>query len=147
MIALTQPLSRSYAVIACTVLLCCLSGCSVDSSPETFPVRGMVRLADGTLLRGGVVEFEVMSLTKLVTARGKIGADGMFQLGTFKDGDGALPGKHRVVVITHYQIGSGAERPGEIPERKLDSKYNDFATSSLVIEVKREENEVVIQLK
>ena len=107
----------------------------------------MVQLADGMKLRDGLVEFEIIGAKKLVTARGKIGPDGIFHLRTFKDRDGAFPGQHRVVVIANYQIGSGAERPGEIPKEKINPKYNDFTTSGLVIEVKRQDNEVVIELE
>lgn len=132
--------------IAATALLLSV-GCASEATPKTFPVRGMVRLADGSVLREGIIEMEPRSATDLVTARGKIGADGIFELSTFTNNDGAMPGVHRVIVISNYQIGSGAERPGEIPRPKFNPKYCDFGTTDLEVEVKREANEVIIELE
>ncbi len=84
-------------------------------------MRGIVRFPDGKVLREGSVEFEIIGRKKPVTATGVIGPDGSFVLGTYEVDDGALVGKHRVVVIADYVIGNGAERPGLIPEPTLRS--------------------------
>jgi hypothetical protein len=107
----------------------------------------MVRFPDGEVLRDGSVEFEIMDRETPVTARGMIGPDGTFVLGTFQLDDGALAGKHRVVVIADHVIGSGAERPGLIPEAKLHSRFRSFSTSKLVHEVKPESNSIVIDVE
>jgi hypothetical protein len=121
-------------------------GCSYPDR-DTFPVSGIVRFPDGKLLRNGTIEFEIVGRERPVTARGSVGPDGSFVLGTFEEDDGALAGKHRVVVIADYVIGSGAERPGLIPESKLHPKYRSYQTSTLVHEVKPQTNNIVIDVE
>lgn len=129
-----------------SLLVVCAPGCT---SPEDrlYPVRGIVRFPDGKLLRDGSIEFEIMNREEPVTARGVIGPDGGFTLGTFAEDDGALAGKHRVVVFADYMIGSGAERPGLIPEQQLAAKYRDYGRSGLVYEIKPQSNDIVIEVE
>jgi len=82
-----------------------------------------------------------------VTATGAIGPDGTFVLGTYEASDGALAGKHRVVVIADHVIGTGAERPGLIPEPTLHHKYREYRTTDLVAEVKAGPNQVVLEVE
>lgn len=120
-------------------------GCSDDAN-KTYPVRGIVRFPDGKVLRDGSIEFEIMGRDEPVTATGMIGPDGSFELGTFELDDGAFAGKHRVVVISDYVIGNGAERPGLIPESALDPRYRDYRRSGLVHEVKPQSNNIVVEV-
>lgn len=139
---------RSSAhLVLCSILATALAtaGCS-DSTRDTYPVRGIVRFPDGRLLRDGSVEFEIIGRKTPVTATGGIGPDGSFVLGTYEADDGALVGKHRVVVIADYVIGNGAERPGLIPEPELHPKYRSYRTSNLVHEVKPATNNIVIEV-
>lgn len=124
----------------------CSVGCS-DSSRRTYPVRGIVRFPDGKILRDGSVEFEIIGRETPVTATGVIEPDGSFVLGTYELDDGALAGKHRVVVISDYDIGSGAERPGFIPPPTLHPRYRDYRRSDLVYEVKPQTNNIVIEVE
>jgi hypothetical protein len=141
-----RPSARLVFGIASAFIVISSIGCT-NPEDKTYPVRGMVRFPDGQVLREGSVEFEIKGREKPVTARGVIGPDGSFVLGTFEIDDGALVGKHRVVVIADYVIGSGAERPGLIPESKLHSKYRDFRTSELEVIVKPEPNNVFIDVE
>ena len=127
------------------LLLVC-AGCSHSDGPATYPVRGIVRFPDGQVLRDGSVEFQITGVKKPVTARGAINPDGSFQLGTFDVADGALAGKHQVVVISYHLIGNGAERPGMIPQATLDPKFSSYRTSGLIREVKAVENEFIIEV-
>ena len=138
----------SSALVSCNVLIAiaCTIGCT-DSDRRTYPVTGIVRFPDGKVLRDGSVEFEIIGRDDPVTARASIGPDGSFALGTFELDDGALPGKHRVVVFADYMIGNGAERPGLIPEQQLHSKYRDYRRSELVYEVKPETNNIVVEVQ
>jgi hypothetical protein len=128
-----------------SLLVVSVIGCT-DTAARTYPVRGIVRFPDGKLLRDGSIEFEILGRDDPVTARGIIGPDGSFGLGTFELEDGALVGKHRVVVFADYMIGGGAERPGLIPEQQLDPKFRDYRRSGLVYEVKPELNNIVVEV-
>jgi hypothetical protein len=106
------------------ITACC--GCSRGPAP-TYPTKGRVVFADKSPLAGGNIEFAPQSGQIRTSARGVIGDDGTFVLTTFREGDGAIEGKHRVLIIP-------ARRRGELPgkaARTLDGKYQDFATSGL----------------
>lgn len=121
-------------------------GCGT-SGPETYPVQGVVRFSDGQVLRGGSIEFEGTYEDRPILATGQIGPDGSFQLGTRQLDDGAVSGSHRVVVISDFPIGNGAERPELIPPSQLHSRYRSFRTSGLVQEVLPKSNALVIEVE
>jgi hypothetical protein len=130
--------------VAATIFLV-LTGCSGESRTE--PVRGTVMLPDGKPLTEGTVEFELIGTQNPVTASGEIEADGSYELGTFAPGDGAVPGKHRVAVVSDFRIGTEQERPGLVPEPLLDPRYREFKTSGLEFEVSPGENVYNIQVE
>lgn len=121
-------------------------GCS-DPEKETYEVRGLVRYTDGKLLRDGTVEFESMDRKKSITATSDIQPDGTFELGTFEMTDGAVAGRHRVVVIADQNDDSRHERPWLLPKVVLHPKYRDFDTSGLQFEVKPESNHFIIEVE
>ena len=132
-------------VLYATSHLACCVGCTGGAN-STHSVHGIVQFSDGKVLREGTVEFELVSRDESVTATGEIQADGSFTLGTFAADDGAIAGKHRVVVISDFEIGNGAERPGMIVKSKLHQKYREFRTSGLTFTVKPGKNQFVIQV-
>ena len=80
---------RSLRSAAFVAVVLALAGCG-DSGVRTFPVTGRVRLADGTPVQTGIVEFT--SADRVNTARGKIDRDGNFEFS-------AVEGDHLAVVI------------------------------------------------
>ncbi|EMI20934.1 hypothetical protein RMSM_02146 [Rhodopirellula maiorica SM1] len=123
-----------------------LTGCS-SGEVTTYPVYGVVRFPDGKLLREGTIEFEISGVQNPVTATGEIAPDGSFFLGTYQIDDGAVAGRHRVVVIADSVIGTGVERPGLLPKSILHPKYRDFNTSDIVIDIQPATNNVVIDVE
>lgn len=121
-----------------------LLGCS--GQVATYPVRGMVVYPDGKPVTKGSVEFDAIDQKKPITAAGQISPDGTFQLGTYAPNDGAIAGEHRVAVIADYQIGTGIERPDELPPPVLDPKFRDFKTSGLKVTVKPSVNNILIEV-
>jgi hypothetical protein len=73
--------------------ICFILGCGPDG-PEMGKVEGTVTL-DGVPVTEGTVQFWP---TTGRPARGSIGADGTYQLSTFKEHDGAYVGQHAVTI-------------------------------------------------
>lgn len=127
-------------------LLACLlaaAGCS-GSGPALARVSGTVSF-EGKALAGATVCFvpdgSKGSLGRM--AMGSTGADGRFSLQSFRPGDGAVIGFHRVSIaaMEHEQeaaLPSADEIPKPPPPLKsrIPSRYNDPITSGLTAEVK-----------
>ncbi len=77
-----------------------LAGCSGRGRAPTYEVTGTVKLPDGTPLAGGRIMFRPAGDSDVTfAARGEIREDGTFELSTFGLGDGAVAGKHKVMVL------------------------------------------------
>lgn len=124
--------------------LAAVAGCG--GPPKTYLVHGMVVFPDGQPLTRGTVEFETLHQNKAITASGEIAKDGTFRLGTFAPNDGAIAGEHRVAVISDYVIGTGVERPGELPPPLLDPKFRSFKTSGLKFTIKPQMNNILVPI-
>ena len=127
-------------LIVAGVLICCL-GCG-PQGPTTYPVRGKVVFEDGApLATGGKVLFESASLQGVgKNARGAIQPDGTFEMTTFESGDGAVPGKHRVLVKAKRDSDDYIKR-GIIPRPVIDERFEDYDTSGLEFTVEQGDNE------
>jgi hypothetical protein len=134
MILMRSKLHPVPAVVAAAVFLLGAAGCG-----GYHPVRGTVTYPDGTPVSKGIVVFERKDGGKAVTARGEIQADGTYQLGTEKTGDGAPAGKYRVLVTPRV------ENP-DAPEVTFDRRFADFNTSGLEFEVTSGDNDFPIQV-
>jgi hypothetical protein len=97
-------------------------------------VTGEVVYPDGrSLPLGGRVVFVSAAGDRTHTAKGYFGAEGKFQLTTFSQNDGAVPGEYNVAVLPNVP-----DDRGKMPERMyiesmdpIDSKYLDPRTSGL----------------
>ncbi len=109
-----------------------VAGCGVKRL-ETAPVTGTVRL-DGKPLHRGTVIF-TPELGRAAT--GEIQPDGSYRLSTYKSGDGALVGRHRVAVIARDDP-PPAKGPmsEEVGPSLIPEFYSDFVRSGLSFEVK-----------
>lgn len=74
-----------------------VAGCGQAREP-LYPVTGRVAFADGKPLAQGVVVFESSTAGAQVGARGIIGSDGVFRMGTRGDRDGVPAGRYRVAI-------------------------------------------------
>ena len=119
------------------------SGCG-EGHPPTYQAGGTAKLADGTPLAGGRVEFQSTNSPAEPSAWAMIQPDGSFQLGTFNEGDGALEGEHRVLIIPPPPPRDrGWERglfdqthSANVP--RIDIRYRRFETSVLRFTVSRD---------
>jgi hypothetical protein len=88
----------SKLAIAAALLLGACSGCGTAGSgtlPQLVPVKGKVTFK-GQPVTVGTVHFEPDDYGR--PASGKLQSDGSFVLTTLKEGDGVIPGHHRVTI-------------------------------------------------
>ncbi len=106
-------------------------------------MQGKVVYEDGspaTNLAGYTVSFDCPA--QKVSASGLIDSDGSFRVGTFEEGDGAMPGTHHVAITPPEAPVDGPPLP-----RLLDKKYGDMGTSGLEVEIKPGRNEVTLKVE
>ena len=130
---------RTLFIIA--MVIASAVGC--NRGPQTYSVSGKVVFEDGApLTTGGVVFSELLSTDASGTnARGAIDAEGNFQLTTFKDNDGALPGKHRFLVRADRDAEDYTKR-GIIPRPVIDERFEDYDTAELEFTIEEGSNDL-----
>lgn len=108
-------------------LVICVAGCG-KGGPKPVRVSGQV-LVDGQPLVTGVPGYVRVIPAEGRPATGAIDPQtGKFSLMTFKEGDGCIPGTHKVAVIVRHMVGS--ESVSLIPE-----KYAEPASSGLSVTI------------
>ena len=129
-------LHRRAAMLA-ALILSVGAGFGCDGTPEAaarlstaVPVSGLVTYKGKPLTRGTVV-FEPDAGRP---AHGEIQSDGRYTLSTFKDGDGAVEGTHRVSI-------SGLNK------KDLPLKYHAPSSSGIEIEVTGATSDYPVELK
>lgn len=128
----------SYGLLGLLLIAGCHDG------PEMIPVSGTVVFPDGKPVTGGTIEFETADRKPPVTATGEISETGSFVLGTYSPTDGVLPGKHRVVVVSDYEIGTGKERPDLVPKPNVHSRFRKFESSELEFDIKKGQSPIQV---
>jgi hypothetical protein len=135
------PFPRPCRLAVLALILAAAVGCG---SGKTTPVRGKVVFKDGTPLSGGLVLFRPVDEKLQVSARGDIQKDGTFILGTYQEGDGAVPGKYQVA-ITPPPRPTRLEKP--IGPPFIHPRFESYETSGLEFEVTHRKNEFTIQVQ
>lgn len=111
---------------------------------KTYSIQGkIVYEHDGSAageLAGYTVTLE--SVEQNVSATGVVQPDGTFEVSTFEQGDGAVPGEHRVAVTPPIQ-----EVDGPPPKPLIHSRYATLDTSGLEITVDKRGAEVVLTVE
>jgi hypothetical protein len=119
------------------------AGCGSDR-PKTAVVKGKVTF-NGKPVPHGTVLF--VPVTPGTSATGEIGPDGTYSLTTFKKGDGALLGKHKVVVVAMDEKPGAPPVEGYLPPPIVPDKYSSPGTTDLEAEVREGENKMDFDLK
>lgn len=120
------------------LLVCLPAGCG-DNRPKTALVRGTVTYK-GKPVPNGTVNFIPANGP---TASGEIGPDGSYSLTTFRKGDGAILGTHKVVIVAMQDMGGQAvEAWTPLPPPIVPMKYTSLGTTDLTREVKDRENTI-----
>ena len=103
MIANTCQPDRSSQVI---LLILCFAVYAIGCAPArlpTYAVSGTVEFSSGQPVQFGTVEFYNQKHDR--TATGRIQPDGSFEMGTYEKLDGAVSGKHQVVIVQVHMPG------------------------------------------
>lgn len=121
------------------VFVCLISflglGCG-DGRPKRVPVMGQVFI-DGVPLTHGTIQVIPEGDR---AAFGEIRSDGTFDLTTFDENDGCVPGKHKVAVVATETIDAQSQR------WHAPKKYMSPETSGLTVEITDPPQPVVIEL-
>lgn len=138
---LLKRVGGSLVALNLVILFTATLGC--EPKIPVYPVHGVVLFEDGEPVRTGMVEFE--SLEHGFNARGTIGRDGRFQLGTFGDADGAVAGRHRAMVIQFLAVDSTPEIVHDHGD-PVSRAMADYETSGLQFDVQPKDNELRISV-
>lgn len=106
---------------------------------QTAPVRGSVACGGKTLTEGYITFTPIPDASADVAKSGKSGyaviqSDGTYEVSTYGEGDGAIPGRHEVRIY----------KPD--PEDDEQAPKDPFACGNKVLEVVVEEGDNVIDL-
>lgn len=136
-----RKLPGAAAVLGSAALVLAAAGCG---GPTTHPVRVRVVFADSKEpakeLAGYMATLESSDGT--TSAMGVVGPDGSFQVTTFKPGDGAVPGRHRVALTPPLPDGDAP-----LPPLLIDMRHSDLAQSGLEIDVPAPGGEAILEVR
>jgi hypothetical protein len=124
------------------LLLVAVAGCG--SGKKTYIVEGVVEFEDGkpaVELVGGSIEFDLIG--GKTTARATIDSEGKFRMTTYQPGDGALPGKHRVLILPPVMTRDAKAPPADV----MDRRYRTYQTSGLEVVVEEKSNYLPIKIE
>ena len=119
---------------------CCalLSGCG--GGLPTAPVRGKITY-QGKPVPSGTILF--MPEGDQPAATGEIQPDGSYVLETYEPGDGAVLGKHSIMITAvEDQTGKLPEARSPMPALLIPVKYTNMMTSGLTAEVQPGQNTI-----
>ena len=111
---------NSVRFLLATAVATCLLGCG-PGGPETIPIRGTVKLENGSVPTHCTVYFqptEVADGDPLRPATANVDEEGAFEVTSFREGDGLVPGTYQVKIV-YFTL-----RPGGNPE--IESHYQEY---------------------
>ena len=135
--------SPRWLVLVLAVLA--TAGCSSDPN-KPYPVRGVIVFEDGQPARelaGGWVTFAPIPEDGRMISSGSIAEDATFVLSCKKEGDGAVAGKHRMVIEPPEREGDA----GDAPRRRPLKAIIDLQTAVQEVTVEPKSNQITLQVK
>ncbi len=122
------------------VLVPLFAGCGGDGKPPLHPVEGKVFVDKKPAHRAVVWLHPVTPESKRPPLpHAQVAEDGSFRLGTYRIGDGAAPGKYRVIITWTEAVKSGDVAGKNL----LPARYQSLENSGLpVVEIKEGTNEL-----
>ncbi len=133
---------RTLGAAGCFVILVGMIGCS-EGGMKTAPVEGTITYGGKPVPQGSITFQPVHGPN--ATANIKNGA---YNLKTYRDGDGAVIGKHQVTIISlEDQSGRLPEDRNPLPPPLIPLKYNFTDKSGLTAEVENKRNKIDFHLE
>lgn len=132
--------------VVCLSVVPLLIGCGGSGDQRTAVVRGKITYNGKPVTVGNVTFYpDVMG----PAAMAAINSDGTYSLSTYAKDDGAVPGTHKVAVVSkEEQTNFEANAPPTDGKWLIPAKYFLEASSGLKAEVKAgEDNEINFDLK
>lgn len=131
-------LMQMAAILA--VLLCASCAKQQGERVPVYPVRGRVTV-NGLPAENAEVGFYPLAEGQRLYPRGRVQADGSFQMSTYELNDGAPPGEYVVTIVWRDPPppGSASDAP-EGPDR-LKNRFGNYQTSKLRAQVQAADNE------
>ena len=132
-----SPAATSITLTFLTLVACGGCGGGPAAGPpvgQTVAIQGKISYM-GQPLSHGTIQFEPEDSGR--EANGNIQPDGTFTLTTFRNGDGAIPGTHRVAV-------SGTGDDGKVV---VPVQFRNASSSKVEVEVSTDKTEYAIDLK
>lgn len=146
---------HSSQLIKLLCLLALIGGCNHNSRLDVAQVKGRVTYRGQGVSKATVVFIpsdDAVEKAKKMRPYAYADNDGNFEIGTYKEGDGAPPGKYRVIILVAGTAPAtgGKDRPAGEPEPTpgktlsipptLNQKYSTPETSGLQVTVENGEN-------
>jgi hypothetical protein len=131
---------RNWLLIGAALGWAIVGSVGCNRGPEIVPVTGKV-LYNGQPLQFGSVTFQPV---RGQPARGEIQSDGTFELSTFRPGDGAVVGAHKVKIACYESQNPAAVKgPGEqsLGRSLIPAKYTLLDQSGLTADLRSENSE------
>lgn len=131
---LERLLQARFVVASCLVVCLVAIGCRPSEQVDLVPVAGRV-LFNGEPLKYGSIVFQPAHGQP---ARGEIQPDGAFTLSTYRAGDGAAVGRHKVRVTCYTsqdpkQKKENSAASDSLGESLIPLRYTSFDTSGLEV--------------
>lgn len=137
-----KRLTAKISLAICLTAL--IVGCS-NGNMKTAVVKGKITF-NGKAVPIGTISF--VPEGNKPAATGQIQKDGSYELSTYGDGDGAVLGKHTVMIIAvDAQEGALPEDKNPVPPAIIPDKYFNNQTSGLTANVEDKVNEINFELK
>jgi len=126
------------------LLVLVLAGCQ-PKGHGTAIVRGKITYK-GKPVPNGTINF--IPANSGPSAMGNIQPDGSYTLTTYKSGDGAVIGEHKVFIVAMEDLGNRLpEQRTPLPPPIVPVKYTSLATSDLKATVENKENTIDFDLQ
>ena len=136
-------MSRVQSLLS-VVSLICLFALGCGDTKKTALVKGRVTYK-GLPVTSGTITF--VPEGNAPSATGNLSPDGTYELTTYKPNDGAVLGKHSVMIVAiDTQVTRLPEDRSPLPPPIIPTKYLDNNTSGLIAEVADKENVIDFEL-